>query len=161
MKVLFLQDVKGTAKAGDVKDVSEGFARNFLLPKSVAVPASAGALKNVAYQKQITQFKAQRVRSENEAMSAQLSAVKVSFKVKVGEQYRLYGSITSNDVAEAVEKAIGQTIDKHKVVLEEPIRALGVYKVPIKVGELEPTITVTVEDETGVIPTPTAEATAS
>jgi len=78
----------------------------------------------------------------------------VSFKVKVGEQYRLYGSITSNDVAEAVEQAIGQSIDKHKVVLDEPIKHLGVFKVPIKVADLEPTVTVVVEDETGTIPTP-------
>jgi large subunit ribosomal protein L9 len=122
MKVLFLQDVKGTAKAGDVKDVSEGFARNFLLPKALAVSATAGAMKNIAFRKQITVAKTQRVRSENETMSARLSATRVSFKVKVGEQYRLFGSITSSDVAEAVEKAIGQAIDKHKVILDEPIQ---------------------------------------
>jgi large subunit ribosomal protein L9 len=158
MKVLYLQDVKGTAKAGEVKDVAEGFARNYLLPKSIAVPATAGAMKNVAFQKQITQSKVARVRSEHETLAARLEAVSVSFKVKVGEQYRLFGSITSTDVAEAVEKAIGQTIDKHKVVLDEPIKALGVYKVAIKVGDLEPAVTVVVEDETGVIPTPAAAA---
>ena len=161
MKVLFLQDVKGTAKAGDLKDVSEGFARNFLLPKSLAVPATGGALKNVAYQKQITQVKETRLHSEAEALSARLSAVRVTFKVKVGEQYRLYGSITSTDVAEAVEKAIGQSIDKHKVILEEPIKHLGVYKVPIKVADLEPAVTVVVEDEAGVIPTPETAVTSN
>jgi large subunit ribosomal protein L9 len=154
MKVLFLQDVKGTAKAGEVKEVSEGFARNFLLPKALAVPATGGALKNVAYQKQIAQVKTQRIRSENEALSERLSATRVSFKVKVGEQYRLFGSITSTDVADAVEKAIGQAIDKHKVILDEPIKHLGIYKVPIKVGDLDPAVTVVVEDEAGVIPTP-------
>lgn len=158
MKVLFLQDVKGTARAGDVKDVSEGFARNYLLPKALAVPASTGAMKNVAYQKQITQSKATRQHGEAEALSARLAAVQVTFKVKVGEQYRLYGSITSGDVAEAVEKAIGQEIDKHKVLLDEPIKHLGVYKVAIKVADLEPAVTVVVEDEAGVIPTPAAGA---
>ena len=154
MKVLFLQDVKGTAKAGETKEVSEGFARNFLLPKGVAVPATAGALKNVAFQKQIAQAKTHRIRNENETLSARLSETRVSFKVIVGEQYRLFGSITSADVAEAVEKAIGQAVDKHKVVLSDPIKHLGVYKVPIKVGDLDPTVTVVVEDEAGVIPTP-------
>ncbi len=154
MKVLFLKDVKGTAKAGEVKDVSEGFARNFLLPKSLAVPASAGALKNVAYQKQISQAKVVRIRNENETLAARLSGTRVSFKVKVGEQYRMYGSVTSADVAAEVEKAIGQSIDKHKVLLDEPIKHLGVYKVPIKVGDLDPAVTVVVEDETGAIPTP-------
>ncbi len=154
MKVLFLQDIKGTAKAGDVKDVSDGFARNFLLPQGKAVPASAGALKNAAYQKQIGETKVSRVRSEHEALSARLAETKVGFKVKVGEQYRLFGSITSADIAEAVQKAIGHEIDKHKVLLTEPIKHLGIYKVAIKVGDLEPTVTVAVEDETGVIPTP-------
>jgi large subunit ribosomal protein L9 len=156
MKVLFLHDVKGTAHAGEIKDVSEGFARNYLLPKGLAVPASEGALKNMANQKQITQSKAIRVRSEAETMATRLSAVSVSFKVKVGEQYRMYGSITSSDVAEAVEKVVGQPIDKHTVILDEPIKHLGVYKVPIKVHDLKPEVTVVVEDETGAIPTPTA-----
>ena len=161
MKVLFLQDVKGSGKAGEIKEVSEGFARNFLLPKSLAVPATAGAMKNMAYQKQIAQVKVQRVRSENETLAARLAEIQVSFKVKVGEQYRLFGSITSTDVAEAVEKAIGQAVDKHKIILDEPIKHLGVHKVAIKVGELEPAVTVIVEDEAGVIPTPTAEETVS
>jgi large subunit ribosomal protein L9 len=160
MKVLFLQDVKGTAKAGEVKDVSEGFARNFLLPKALAVAATSGALKSVAFQKQISVAKTQRIRSENETLSARLSETRVSFKVKVGEQYRLFGSITNSDIAEAVEKAIGQSVDRHKVVLDEPIKHLGVYKVPVKVGELNPTVTVVVEDEAGVIPTPETTAAA-
>jgi large subunit ribosomal protein L9 len=161
MKVLFLQDVKGSAKAGEVKDVSEGFARNYLLPKSLAVPATPSALKNMTYQKQIAQAKEKRQRDEAEALAARLAGTRVSFKVKVGEQYRLYGSITSSDIAEAVEKAIGQAVDKHKVLLDEPIKHLGVYKVPIKVADLEPTVTVVVEDEAGVIPTPEAEVTAN
>lgn len=160
MKVLFLQDVKGSGKAGEIKEVSVGFARNFLLPKSLAVPATAGALKNIAYQKQIAQAKAQRVREENESFAARLAETTVSFKVKVGEQYRLFGSITSSDVAEAVEKAVGQPVDRHKVVLGGPIKRLGTYKVPFKVGDLDPEVTVIVEDETGAIPTPTAEETA-
>jgi large subunit ribosomal protein L9 len=161
MKVLFLEDVKGTGKAGEVKEVSAGFARNFLLPKSLAVPATGGAMKNIAYQKQIAQAKVLRQRSEAEALSSRLAETKVTFKVKVGEQYRLFGSITSSNVAEAVEKAIGQSIDKHKVVLDEPIRHLGVYQVPVKVADLEPTVTVVVEDETGAIPTPEGEPTAA
>jgi large subunit ribosomal protein L9 len=161
MKVLFLHDVKGTAKAGDVKDVSEGFARNFLLPKGVAVPASEGALKNMAYQKQISQTKQQRVRGESETLAARLAGVRVTFKVKVGEQYRLFGSITGSDVAEAVEKVIGQPVDKHSVVLDEPIKHLGVYQVAIKVHDLKPSVTVLVEDEAGVIPTPGPDAAAS
>ncbi len=154
MKVLFLRDVKGTARAGDVKDVAEGFARNFLLPQGLAVAATAGALKNAKYQQQIAEEKANRVRSENESLAARLAEVRVTFKVRVGEQYRLYGSITSADVAEEVEKAIGQPIEKRKVILDESIKHLGTYRVPIKVGDLEPAVTVVVEDEAGIVPTP-------
>jgi large subunit ribosomal protein L9 len=161
MKVLFLHDVKGTAKAGDIKDVSEGFARNFLLPKELAVPASDGALKNMAYKKQIGQAKQQRVRSESETLATRLAEVRVTFKVKVGDQYRLFGSITGSDVAEAVEKVLGQPIDKHTVVLDEPIKHLGIYQVPVKVHDLKPSVTVVVEDEAGVIPTPAPGAVAS
>lgn len=158
MKVLFLRDVKGTARAGEVKEVADGFARNYLLPKGIAVTASAGALKNVNFQKQISSEKENRQQRENETLAGKLEATSVTFKVRVGEQYRLYGSITSQDIAEEVENAIKQPVDKHKVLLAEPIRHLGTFKVPIKVGGLTPEVTVRVEDETGTAPTPDAGA---
>jgi large subunit ribosomal protein L9 len=99
----------------------------------------------------------QRRHNEAQSLSDRLAETKVTFKVKVGEQYRLFGSITSSDVAEAVEKATGLSIDKHKIILHEPIKHLGVYKIPVKVSDLEPTVTVVVEDEAGVIPTPQGE----
>ena len=148
MKVLFLRDVKGTAQAGEVKEVAEGFARNYLLPKKLAVAATEGTLKSVTIQKQIAEAKRARAQDKASSLAERLSQITLRFPVKVGEQYRLYGSITSADIAEAVEQQLGESIDKHKIVLEEPIRHLGEYKVPFKLGAgLEPAVTVVVEKE--------------
>ncbi|MBM3135243.1 MAG: 50S ribosomal protein L9 [Chloroflexi bacterium] len=148
MKVLFLRDVKGTAQAGEVKEVAEGFARNYLLPKKLAVAATEGTLKSVTIQKQIEAARRARSQEKASTLAERLSQVTLHFKVRVGEQHRLYGSITSADIAEAVEKQLGEPVDKHKIVLEEPIRHLGEHKVPIKLGAgLEPAVTVLVERE--------------
>jgi large subunit ribosomal protein L9 len=148
VKVLFLRDVKGTAQAGDVKEVADGFARNYLFPQKLAVASTEGTLKSVTIQKQIKVVKRARSQEKVSSLAERLSQVTLHFQVKVGEQYRLYGSITSADIAEAVEKQLGESIDKHKIVLEEPIRHLGEYKVPIKLGAgLEPAVTVLVEKE--------------
>jgi large subunit ribosomal protein L9 len=148
MKVLFLQDVKGTAHAGDVKEVADGFARNYLLPHKLAVTATEATLKSITIQKQIAAAKRARAQGKASGLAERLEQVTLHFKVKVGEQYRLYGSITSADIAEAVERQLGEPIDKHKIVLEEPIRHLGEFKVPIKLATgLEPAVTVFVENE--------------
>jgi len=148
MKVLFLQDVKGTARAGEVKEVSDGFARNYLLPKRLAVMATGGELKKAGNQKVIEKAEQERAKREADVLAEMLATVTVNFKAKVGEQYRLYGSITSADIAEAIEKATGQPIDKRKIILEEPLRHLGTYQVPVKItAGLEPTVTVVVEAE--------------
>lgn len=148
MKVLFLKDVKGTARSGDVKEVADGFARNYLLPQRLAVLATEAAQKSVAVHKHIATAKKERAKTEAETLAELLQAVRVTFKAKVGEQHRLYGSITSADIAEAVSKAMGQEIDKRKFILEEPLKHLGEFKVPVHVAAgLEPTVTVVVERE--------------
>jgi len=148
MKVLFLKDVKGTARSGEIKEVADGFARNYLLPKGLAVPATQSALKSAAIQARIAQSKKERARNEAQALAEQLQGLRLTFKVRVGEQYRLYGSITNADIAAAINKEVGQKIDKRKVILEEPLRHLGEYQVPIHIAPgLEPTITVVIERE--------------
>ncbi|MDP3046644.1 MAG: 50S ribosomal protein L9 [Chloroflexota bacterium] len=148
MKVLFVKDVKGTARSGEVKEVADGFARNLLLPKGLAVIATESAQKNVAVQKQIAHSKKERAKSESQALAEELEKVRVVFKVKVGDQHRLYGSITSADIAEAVSKEMGQEIDKRRIELEEPLRHLGQFQVPIHVASnLNPKVTVVVEQE--------------
>jgi large subunit ribosomal protein L9 len=148
MKVLLTRDVDNLGKAGDTKDVADGYARNFLIPRGLATVATSGALKNVAAEKQAAQRRQQRAQAEISSLAGRLTTTELTFKARVGEQHRLYGAITANDIAEELSRQLGQTIDKRHVELEEPIRHLGSFKVPVRVGpKIVPTVNVTVEPE--------------
>lgn len=148
MKVLLLQDVKGTGNAGEIKNVADGYARNYLLRNNLAVQATEKTLKNRDVQREIERRRRDRATEEASAMAAVLSAVTVRFTARVGEQHRLYGSITSADIAEAVSAQIKIEIDKRKVILDEPLKSLGEFHVPIKVtGTITPTVRVVIEPE--------------
>jgi large subunit ribosomal protein L9 len=147
MKVIFLQDVKGQGKKGEVKDVSEGYARNFLIPRGLAKEASQGNLKTLEVQKQSEERRKQKEREEAEALGKRLDAMTVVIRAKAGEGGRLFGAITSKQVAEALAKE-GIEIDKRKIELEEPIRTLGVTKVPVKLHpQVRATLSVQVAEE--------------
>lgn len=148
MKVLLTETVDGLGSAGEVKKVADGYARNFLIPRGLAVPATAGALKQAALRRQAEARRQQVAKVEAESLARTLSQVTLTFRVKAGEKDKLYGSITNADIAEAFERETGQAIDKRKVGLEEPIRGLGSYYVPIKLlPDFAPRITVLVERE--------------
>jgi large subunit ribosomal protein L9 len=148
MRVLFLQDVQGSARAGEVKEVADGYARNFLLPKKVAVPATESALRNVQFQRQIEAARQSRIQRENQALVEALNQVELVFKVKLGEQMRMHGSITNADIAEALLRQAGCEVDKHKVELEEPIRTIGSHEVSIHIAkDAVAKIRVNVEEE--------------
>ncbi|MBP3966869.1 MULTISPECIES: 50S ribosomal protein L9 [Paenibacillus] len=131
MKVIFLQDVKGQGKKGEVKEVSEGYVRNFLFPKNLAKPASDGNLKTLDIQKASEQKKKEKEKEDAKALAERLEAMKIVVKTKAGEGGRLFGAITSKQIAESLE-AQGVKIDKRKIELEEPIRTLGVTQVLVK-----------------------------
>ena len=148
MEVLLTETVDNLGSAGEIKKVADGYARNFLIPKGLAVPATAGALKQAELRRQAEARRQQRENVKAESLARTLSQVTLTFQAKAGEKDKLYGSITNADIAEALEREIGQAIDKRKVELEEPIRELGSYYVPIKLlPELAPRITVIVERE--------------
>lgn len=132
MKVIFLKDVKGKGKTGEVKEVSEGYARNFLLPKKYAVEATAGSLKTLEAKKQSEAKKLEEERHEAEALKETLEKLTVELKAKSGEDGRLFGSITSKQIAQALKKKEIK-IDKRKIELDEPIRTLGYTDVPVKI----------------------------
>ncbi|HUC93618.1 MAG TPA: 50S ribosomal protein L9 [Paenibacillus sp.] len=132
MKVIFLQDVKGQGKKGEVKNVSEGYARNFLLPKGLVKEASEGNIKTLEVQKSSEQKKKAQEKEEAQKLAARLNETTVVVKTKAGEGGRLFGAITSKQIAEALA-AQGFTIDKRKIELDEPIRALGVTQVAVRV----------------------------
>jgi len=148
MKVLLTETVDNLGSAGEVKKVADGYARNFLIPKGLAVPATAGALKQAELRLQAEARRQQQEEVKGESLARTLSQVTLTFQAKAGETDKLYGSITNADIAEALERETGQAIDKRKVELEEPIRELGSYYVPIKLlPDLAPRVTVIVERE--------------
>jgi large subunit ribosomal protein L9 len=137
MKVIFLKDVKGQGKKGEIKEVSEGYAQNFLFRQGLAQPATAGAVKTLDNQKKAEEKRKEQEKKDAQALAAKLSEMTVQIKVKAGEGGRLFGAITNKQIAEALEKQ-NIRLDKRKLVLEDPIRSLGVTKVPVK---LHPEVT--------------------
>lgn len=132
MKVILNKDVPGTGKAGEVKDVADGYARNYLLPRKLAVAASGGALKEVEQKKAAVQKKAAAEEAAARELADRLTQAPVILSAKVGDQGRLYGSITSGDIAEQLSAHLGQPVDKRKIELTDPIRSLGTYEVTIR-----------------------------
>ncbi|MBC8248043.1 MAG: 50S ribosomal protein L9 [Anaerolineales bacterium] len=148
MKILFTQDAENLGKAGEIKKVPDGYARNFLIPKGLAVLATEGAIKGVQLQSK-AEAKLQRQAEEEAASLAEiLWQLTLTFKAKAGEKDKLYGSITSADIVEALERQTGRAFDKRKVQLKGAIHELGVHRVPIKLmTDVVPEITVVVERE--------------
>ncbi|WP_047980146.1 50S ribosomal protein L9 [Ornithinibacillus contaminans] len=141
MKVIFLKDVKGKGKKGEVKNVSDGYARNFLLKNNVAVEATPGNMKALEAQKKKDKQLEQEEKDAAEQLKTKLESLEVELKTKAGDGGRLFGSITSKQIAEELVKH-GIKIDKRKIELDQPIRALGYSNVPIK---LHPEVTGTVK----------------
>ncbi|MCL1632187.1 50S ribosomal protein L9 [Sporolactobacillus sp. CPB3-1] len=131
MKVIFLKDVRGKGKSGDIKEVAEGYARNYLLPKKLAVEVNKGNLSQLEAQKKRRREIEENERHEAEALKKKIEAMTIEMKAKSGEGGRLFGSITSKQIAQALKKA-DVSIDKRKIDLPEPIRTLGYSDVPLK-----------------------------
>ncbi|MFT9496515.1 50S ribosomal protein L9 [Anaerosolibacter sp.] len=133
MKVILLKDVKGMGKAGDVVNASDGHARNYLFPRGLAKEATEGGMKVLEKQKAAEERKKQEELAEAKALADKISQLTVNLKGKAGDGGRLFGSITSKDIAEALEKQHKIKIDKRKMHLDNPIRELGAVFVEIKV----------------------------
>ncbi|MFB9279302.1 50S ribosomal protein L9 [Cohnella cellulosilytica] len=147
MKVIFLQDVKGQGKKGEIKEVSEGYARNFLLPKGVVQIATEGAKKALDQQTASAQKKKDNEKKSAQELAARLSEMKVVIKAKAGEGGRLFGAITSKQISEALEKE-KISVDKRKIELDDPIRMLGVTQVTVKLyPDVKGTLSVQVVEE--------------
>ena len=144
MKVIFMEDVPKVAKAGDMKEVADGYGRNFLIPKKLAVLADPSAMNSVESQLK----KRARVIEDMGVLGQQLENMEFTLKARVGEQERLYGSITNADIAAEIESAAGVVIDKRKIEIEEPIRQLGTHEVTIRLAkDIMPKIRLTVIPE--------------
>jgi len=145
VKVILTQDVDKVGKSGDLKEVAEGYARNFLMPRKLAVPATGGAYRAWQHDIASREEKRKREREDAEIAAQRIGSTTLTMGVKVGEGGKLYGSITAKDIADALERR-GIVVDRHKIDLEEPLKMLGTYKVAIKVSQgLTPEVTIAVE----------------
>ncbi len=144
MKIVLLQDVTKLGIAGDVVTVKDGYGRNFLVPAGKALLASPKSLKLLEHQKQIATAKSERELKTHRSVAQKLSKVEVTAKVQTGEEDRMFGAVTSSDIAELLA-AQGVEIDRRLIQLDEPIKALGIYTVPVKIhAEVEAHIRVRV-----------------
>lgn len=147
MKVILREDVEKLGKAGDVVKVADGYGRNYLIPRALAVPANVRNLKSLEHDRRVIEARAKKSHKTAESLASRLASVSLTIPAKAGEEGKLFGAITSRDIAEALEKA-GAAVDRKNVLLADPIKQLGDYKVKIKAGtDLHPEISVRVVAE--------------
>ena len=134
MKVIFLEDVKGKGKKGELKDVSDGYARNFLLPKKLAKEATTDNLNTFKLQEKAKAAQIAREKAEAQENAKKLESMQVKVIAKAGANGRLFGAVTSKEISDALAKQHGMTIEKNKIVLSEPIKSYGAFDVKCKFG---------------------------
>jgi len=144
VKVILTQDIATLGKSGEMKTVTSGYATNYLIPRKLAVPAAGGAYRAWQHDIASREDKRQREREDAEIAATRIASTTLTMGVKVGEGGKLYGSITSKDIGDALARR-GIDIDRHKIDLEEPLKSLGTYKVAIKIAGLSPEVTIVVE----------------
>jgi large subunit ribosomal protein L9 len=135
MKVILKADVKGTGKKGQSLEVSDGFGRNYLIPRGLAVEASSGALKSLEEEAKAKVQRQERLIAEVKALRDRLEGQTVKVPARCGENGRLFGSITNKDVSDAISRFLGKDFDRRTIELTTPIKALGTYPVTIKFGQ--------------------------
>ncbi len=145
MKVILKRDIKGVGREGEIKDVKDGYARNFLLPQGAAIVADAGALKNWERHRDQREERERALRTEAEATARRLSELNLSIAVRAGEKNRLFGSVTNREIAELIAQQ-GIEIDRHSITLREPIKTVGDHRADVHLMpgiDAQVTITVT------------------
>jgi len=133
MKVILQQDVKGSGKKGDIVNVSDGYARNFLFPRGLAIEANEANLKNLKNKKEAEAHRKAQELEQAKALAAKMKGLSVEITAKAGENGKLFGSITNKEIAEALNKQHKIKVDRKKIVLDEPIKSLGELTVEVKV----------------------------
>lgn len=134
MKVILQQDVRGQGKKGQMIEASEGYARNFLLPRKLAIPATADAINTMNLKEKARRAEEARLKAEAEAAAEKLRDCKVQVTAKAGNGGRLFGAVTTKEISEGLKEQFGLDIPKQKMVLEEPIKAFGTYRIKAKLG---------------------------
>ena len=133
MKVILQADVKGQGKKGDYVEVSDGYARNFLLPRGLALEANSTNLNALKGKKEAEEYRRQQDLEQAEETAKKLSEITVQLKAKAGDNGKLFGSVTAKEIAEGIEKQLGVTLEKRKIVLKDDIKAFGSYTIEVKI----------------------------
>ena len=148
MKVILQQDVKGQGKKGQLVEVSEGYARNFLLPRKLAIPATTDAINTMNLKEKARKAEEARQKAEAEAIAEKLKECQVKLTAKAGNGGKLFGAVTTKEISEGLKAQYGVDIPKQKLVLDDPIKAFGSYQVKAKLGfEISGTVYVIVTEE--------------
>jgi len=146
VRVILKREVAGLGRPGDVKDVADGYAQNFLLPRGLAIEATAGEMKVLARTRDAKRAKQDRAHAEAEELAKRLTETTLVFRLKAGDQGKTFGSVTSKDIAEALQREQKVDVDKTKVHLPEPLRGLGVHQVEIRLlTDVRANVTVAIE----------------
>ncbi len=153
MKIILTRDVYNLGQAGDVKDIATGYARNYLIPKGLAVKATPGILKEFDLRRATEASREERLAARAEALAQRLSEVALIFEAKASEKGRLFGSITTTDIAEALEREVGEKFDRRKHILSEPLRQVGEHVVSVRLTpDVVTEVQVVVKPEGGELP---------
>ena len=134
MKVIFNQDVKGKAKKGEMKEVSDGYARNYLIPRGIATEATTDNINALKLQEKAKKAQMEREKAEAKAIADKLSSVQVTIRAKGSSGGKLFGAVTSQEISDSLKEQHGIEIEKNKIVQSEPIKSYGTYSVKAKLG---------------------------
>src|SRR5438876_3336712 len=148
MKIILQKEIEKLGAPGDVVDVADGYARNYLVPRGMAVPASKGAVRHADSLRRAHQERVAKAQKEAQAVADRLTASPIKVRAKAGEEGKLFGSVTAADVAEQIERQTGETIDRRMIHLDEPIRSVGVHEVRVHLHpEVNAPLSVEIEAE--------------
>jgi large subunit ribosomal protein L9 len=145
VKVVFLQDVEGSGKVGEIKNVADGYARNFLLPRGLAAPATADAIKKGEARAAAEARRQATLDEQAQALAEKLAGVPITIVAKAGSKGRLFGSVTQADIAQEITNILGQEVDRHQVLLAEPIKEIGTHEFALQLTRnVQPTVSLEV-----------------
>jgi large subunit ribosomal protein L9 len=148
MKVVLLEDLPGRGRAGEIREVNKGYAKNFLLPRGLALVATPAVIKQVESRSEKEKLEESIDREKMVELAQQIEGMEVRLKARMGAGERLFGSVTAADVAEELGQSIGTVVDKKKIDIEKPFRRAGTYEVVVKLAsDIRPKITVVIEEE--------------
>jgi large subunit ribosomal protein L9 len=146
MKVILQKSVEALGHPGDLVEVADGYARNYLMPRGLAVKATKGGVKHVDSLKRAHQVRVNKAKAEAEQVAQRLAATPIRVTAHAGEEGRLFGSVTASDIAEEIQRQAGVRVDRHEVYLDEPIRSVGVHEVRVHLfPEVDPILSIEVE----------------